>query len=96
MVAFDLASFLGGKLAGAATALAVSRLYRVEKIVDLQESVRNALHELEERKSRLPTNPKKYLRTVPIASDNEYEMLETKLKALQEEIRRLYRKSNRW
>ncbi len=96
MVAFDLTSFLGGILAGAATALAVSLLYRVEKIVDLQESVRNALHELEERKSRFSSNPKKGSKTDSIVSDDEYEMLETKLKALQEEIRRLYRKSNRW
>ncbi len=96
MVAFDLSSFLGGILAGAGTALAVSLLYRVEKIVDLQESVRNALHELEERKSRLPSNPNKRSKADSAASDNEYEMLEAKLNALQEEIRRLYRKSNRW
>ncbi len=96
MVALDLTSFLGGILAGAGTTLAVSLLYRVEKIVDLQESVRNALHELEERKSRPPSNPKKRSKAEAFSSDNEYEMLESKLKALQEEIRRLYRKSNRW
>jgi len=85
---FDLISFLAGLVAGGLTGALAAVLYGLERTADIQEKLLTMRKEL----SKMNPNTNS---TAPKEEDSERRMqeLRTQLASIEEEIRRMYRKT---
>jgi uncharacterized coiled-coil DUF342 family protein len=87
---FDLISFVAGVAAGALTAGLAGLLHTLEKTADLQEKVLLAKRKADQLTSLISTGP-----TNSRDSKMEVDELQRDLDEIQEEIKRMYRKTRR-
>jgi len=85
-MALDILSFIGGVAAGALMGALAGTLYGLEATADLQERVRGITKQVEGIRKSLDAKNS-------IGSGGKLDELESELEAIQEEIRRMYRKT---
>lgn len=98
MLVFDFTSFLTGVLGGAVGGILATMLYRTESMAELQDRVRSAIRELDMTRDQLRDLRAKSFNPSEIPRDEELrrvEELRAQLASLNEEIKRLYRRSGR-
>ena len=89
---FDILSFVAGVAAGAVTGALAGILHGLESTADLHEKVRSVTKELEKIRSGLTSNnPEVSEQNAKLKMDELYK----DLNEIQEEIRRMYKKTTR-